>query len=84
VALTKYSDFVISVDTALVHIAAAYHKPTLAFYPNSRTPEYPSHLIWSPNNHKSIQIVSPTFTVKDIDTETLTDSVKRLSCIDKK
>ncbi|MDY7652411.1 lipopolysaccharide 1,2-N-acetylglucosaminetransferase, partial [Escherichia coli] len=49
-----------------------------------RTPEYPSHLIWSPNNHKSIQIVSPTFTVKDIDTETLTDSVKRLSCIDKK
>lgn len=32
VALTKYSDFVISVDTALVHIAAAYHKPTLAFY----------------------------------------------------
>ncbi|HFN7776506.1 TPA: hypothetical protein ACHG1X_004683, partial [Escherichia coli] len=26
----------------------------------------------------------PTFTVKDIDTETLTDSVKRLSCIDKK
>ena len=84
VALTKYSDFVISVDTALVHIAAAYHKPTLAFYPNSRTPEYPSHLIWSPNHHKSIQIVSPTYTVKDIDTETLTNSVKRLSCIDKK
>ncbi|MFL4144885.1 hypothetical protein P9371_23525, partial [Escherichia coli] len=25
-----------------------------------------------------------TYTVKDIDTETLTNSVKRLSCIDKK
>ncbi|MGS5249167.1 hypothetical protein ACVD2L_15905, partial [Escherichia coli] len=26
----------------------------------------------------------PTFTIKDIDTEILTDSVKRLICIDKK
>ncbi|EFO0324338.1 lipopolysaccharide heptosyltransferase family protein, partial [Escherichia albertii] len=78
VALTKYSDFVISVDTALVHIAAGYNKPTLAFYPNSRRPEYPSHLIWAPNNQLSIQIISPTFTVKDINAETLVRSVSRL------
>ena len=65
----------ISVDTALVHIASAYEIPTLALYPNARQTTYPSHLIWAPNNCNALQIVSPTYTVKDISLDVLTDSV---------
>lgn len=78
VALTKYSQYVISVDTALVHIAAAYEIPTLALYPNARHVTYPSYLIWAPNNCNALQVISPTFTVKDISLDILTDSVDGL------
>ena len=78
VALTKYSKFVISVDTALVHIASAYKVPTLALYPNARHPSYPSHLIWAPNNCNAIQIVSPSFTVKDISSDVIINAIDTL------
>ncbi|HAT1588963.1 TPA: glycosyltransferase family 9 protein, partial [Citrobacter farmeri] len=78
VALTKFSQYVISVDTALVHIASAYEIPTLALYPNARQTTYPSHLIWAPNNCNALQIVSPTYTVKDISLDVLTESVEDL------
>ncbi|HAT6802156.1 TPA: lipopolysaccharide 1,2-N-acetylglucosaminetransferase [Citrobacter freundii] len=78
VALTKFSQYVISVDTALVHIASAYEIPTLALYPNARQTTYPSHLIWAPNNCNALQVVSPTYTVKDISLKVLTESVEGL------
>lgn len=78
VALTKLSQYVISVDTALVHIASAYNVPTLALYPYARHPSYPSHLIWAPNNCKAVQIVSPTCTVKDISPDILVNALKAL------
>jgi len=78
VALTKFSHYVVSVDTALVHIASAYNIPTLALYPNCRHPSYPSHVIWSPNNQKAVQVVSPTFTVKDITLPVISDSLHKM------
>jgi len=78
VALTKFSRYVVSVDTALVHIASAYNIPTLALYPNCRHPSYPSHVIWSPNNKNAVQVVSPTFTVKDITLPVITDSLQKI------
>ncbi len=78
VALTKFSRYVVSVDTALVHIASAYNIPTLALYPNCRHPSYPSHVIWSPNNQNAVQVVSPTFTVKDITLSVITDSLDKM------
>lgn len=78
VALTKFSKYVITVDTALVHIASAYNIPTLALYPNARQPSYPSHLIWAPNNDNALQIVSSTYTVKDISSDLLTHSLNTL------
>lgn len=66
VALTRLCRYVISVDTALVHIASGYDKPLLAFYPKSRQEEYLSHEIWAPNNPNALQVVSPTYNAGDI------------------
>lgn len=78
VALTKLSKYVVSVDTALVHIASAFNRPLLALYPQARTAEYPSPLIWSPNNESAQQIISPTHFVADIDARTLIDGLESL------
>ncbi|NUU67648.1 glycosyltransferase family 9 protein [Enterobacteriaceae bacterium BIT-l23] len=69
VALTKYADYLISVDTALVHIASAFNVPTLAFYPKARTDKYPSPLVWAPNNELAVQVIAPDCRVSDISLE---------------
>lgn len=66
VALTKYASYIISVDTSLIHIAAAFERPILTFYPKAHADDYPSPDIWGPNNSRAIQIISPSSTVKDI------------------
>lgn len=78
VALTKFSRYVITVDTALVHIASAYKIATLALYPHAQHPSYPSHLIWSPNNTNALQVVSSTSSVKDIEPSVIINSLNIL------
>ena len=78
VALTKLSKYVVSVDTALVHIASAFNRPMLALYPQARTVEYPSPLIWAPNNECAQQIISPTHFVSDIDERMLVHGLESL------
>jgi len=78
VALTKLSKYVVSVDTALVHIASAFNRSMLALYPQARTVEYPSPLIWAPNNEYALQIISPTHFVSDIDERTLINGLEML------
>ncbi|XTZ38270.1 glycosyltransferase family 9 protein [Salmonella enterica] len=77
IALAKYCSFMISVDTALVHIASAYNRPILAIYPAARRASYPSPLIWAPNNDHALQIISQTFSVSDIDQLTLLSSLEK-------
>lgn len=71
IALVKYCNYVVSVDTALVHVASAYGRPTFALYPEARNADYPSPLIWAPNNQHALQIISPTCSVGDIDSHSL-------------
>lgn len=78
VALTKYCQYVISVDTALVHIASAYDRPTLAFYPKARHEGYPSPIIWAPNNLRAQQIISPTCSASDIESTVLLNALQKL------
>lgn len=78
VALTKLSKYVVSVDTALVHIASAFNRPMLALYPQARTAEYPSPLVWAPNSLSAQQIISPTHFVSDIDECSLINGLQML------
>lgn len=78
VALTKYCSYVITVDTALVHIAAAFDRPMLAIYPAARNQSYPSPLIWAPNNKNAVQLISSTHYVRDIDEQILLTELNRL------
>lgn len=78
VALTKYCQYVVTVDTALVHIASAFDRPTLAFYPKARHEDYPSPIIWAPNNLRAQQIISPTCSACDIEETVLLEALRKL------
>ena len=63
--LIKKSDFVISPDTSIVHIAAAFKKSMVAIYRWDNTEENQVNKdLWSPNYKEAVQVFSKDFDVK--------------------
>lgn len=58
VALIKHADLVISPDTAMVHVAAAFSKPAVTLYRQDK-PGGISSKEWGPNNDQAIQLLTP-------------------------
>ncbi|PHM72725.1 glycosyltransferase family 9 protein [Xenorhabdus kozodoii] len=56
VEIIKYSDLVISPDTSIVHVAAAYEKNTIALYGNDKHGNFVNNNVWSPGNKNAIQL----------------------------
>ena len=57
VALVKYSDFVITVDTSIVHVASTYEKKMLCVYNNRIIDrKFVNNFVWGPNYANAIQI----------------------------
>jgi ADP-heptose:LPS heptosyltransferase len=54
--LIKYSDIIITPDTSIVHIAAAFDKKTIALYRNYLDSYEKINMIWGPNNPNAIQL----------------------------
>lgn len=57
-ALIACADLVISPDTAIVHIAAAYKKPLVALYGNEMHGQYHNNDIWGPGYDAAVQIMT--------------------------
>lgn len=63
--LIKKSDFVVSPDTSIVHIAAAFKKPMAAIYRwDSSEENQVNKDLWSPNYKEAVQVFSKDFDVK--------------------
>lgn len=63
--LIKKSDFVVSPDTSIVHIAAAFKKPMAAIYRWESSEENQVNKdLWSPNYKEAVQVFSKDFDVK--------------------
>ncbi|MDR3195447.1 MAG: glycosyltransferase family 9 protein [Endomicrobium sp.] len=55
-ALIKYADIVITPDTSIVHIAAAFDKKTIALYRDYSNSYEKTDTIWGPNNPNAVQL----------------------------
>jgi ADP-heptose:LPS heptosyltransferase len=55
-ALIKYADIVITPDTSIVHIAAAFDKKTIALYRDYSNSYEKTDIIWGPNNPNAVQL----------------------------
>ncbi|SMG66875.1 LOS biosynthesis enzyme LBGB [methanotrophic bacterial endosymbiont of Bathymodiolus sp.] len=62
IALVSKADWVVSVDTAIVHIAAGLNKPLLALY----NPDKLNYSDWHPNSGKAISCFSENTSPPDI------------------
>lgn len=63
IELIRNASLVISPDTAIVHIAAGFHKPLIAFY----SPDQENFYHWQPNNNASTHILRFNKSVNDLD-----------------
>ncbi|MDC9592822.1 glycosyltransferase family 9 protein [Xenorhabdus sp. IM139775] len=57
VEIIRQSDLVISPDTSIVHVAAAYEKNTIALYGNDKHGSFVNNYVWGPRNKNAIQLV---------------------------
>lgn len=62
--LIKNSDFVITPDTSIVHISAAFKKKMIAIYRTDLDEEVKNKDLWSPNYKEAIQIFSRDLDIK--------------------
>lgn len=62
--LIKKADFVITPDTSIVHIAAAFKKKMIAVYREDLNIEVKNKNLWSPNYSDAIQVFSRDLDVK--------------------
>ncbi|MDC9596833.1 glycosyltransferase family 9 protein [Xenorhabdus anantnagensis] len=57
VEIIRQADLVISPDTSIVHVAAAYEKNTIALYGNDKHGNFVNNHVWGPGNKNAIQLV---------------------------
>ncbi|WP_434778885.1 glycosyltransferase family 9 protein [Neisseria sp. Ec49-e6-T10] len=57
VVLIKKADYIVSPDTSIVHVAAAFQKPLVTMYRKDRSDNFASKE-WGPNNSRSIQLLT--------------------------
>lgn len=56
--LVRHADLVITVDTSVVHLAAAFDVPQYAIYNNRVTAVNDNNIVWGPNNKNAIQLTT--------------------------
>ncbi|OCG10415.1 hypothetical protein A9G24_10385 [Gilliamella sp. App6-5] len=73
-SFVKHCDFVISVDTSIVHLSNAYNKPLISIYSSEIDdfdPRYQNNDVYKPNYNNAIQLIAPGDTAKNLDTQIL-------------
>ncbi|WP_426578357.1 glycosyltransferase family 9 protein [Xenorhabdus stockiae] len=77
VEIIRNSDLVISPDTSIVHVAAAYEKDIIALYGNDKHGEFINNHVWGPGNKNAIQLVQEKANSKisEIPTERILENI---------
>lgn len=79
IRIVEKTELVITPDTSIVHVAAAFQKNTVALYGNRKIGRFINNDVWAPNNSNAIQIVEEKHNdVKLIDVSMIVDAVQSL------
>lgn len=57
--LVKRAKMVVSTDTSIIHVAAAFRKNTIGLYGNRMPRGFINNSVWAPNNNNAVQIIAP-------------------------
>lgn len=81
-SLIKHCDFVISVDTSIVHLANAYNKPLISVYSSeidTFDPRYKNNDVYKPNYENAIQIIAPNNSAQNLNIMNLKHYIDQLT-----
>jgi ADP-heptose:LPS heptosyltransferase len=77
-AIAKYSDVILTVDTSIVHAANAFNKKMIALYNNDFDTEEKLSKVWAPNYEKAIQLISKTKDINGISNLDIINAINKL------
>jgi heptosyltransferase-4 len=77
-ALVKHADLVCSIDTSIVHVAAAYNKPIVILYQRDRDPVFKNSMIWGPNNPHAVPVFAEDNRLFAIEPASITAALRTL------
>lgn len=82
IALIAQCDLVISPDTSIVHIAAAYQKPLVALYGNDMHGQYSNNSVWGPGYPNAIQLQTKDkyHPISTIEVNDIINAAKNIYC----
>ena len=78
IALIKYSDMILTVDTSIVHVANVFDKKLIAVYNNDTMNEEKISQVWAPNYNNAIQLLSKKRDISSVDTTEIEESINKL------
>jgi ADP-heptose:LPS heptosyltransferase len=77
-ALVKYSDIILTVDTAIVHAANAFDKKMVSLYLDTSNREEKLSQVWAPNYKNAIQLLSKKWDISSVETSEIEESINKL------
>lgn len=78
-ALIKYSDIILTINTSVIHAANAFNKKLIAIYNNDLMREEKISQVWAPNYDNAIQLLpKPKQGLNSIETSVIINSIKSL------
>lgn len=76
-SIVKLADLIVSVDTSIGHLAAAFSKEIICVYSNEIDGKYINNYVWGPNNENALQLLSPKESAADFDTNILMNHINQ-------
>lgn len=77
-ALVKYSDIILTINTSIIHAANVFDKKMIAIYNNDLTKEEKISQVWAPNYKNAIQLLSKKWDISSVETSEIEESINKL------
>ena len=78
IALVKYSDTILTINTSIIHVANVFDKKLIAVYNNDTMNEEKISQVWAPNYNNAIQLLSKKRDINSVDTTEIEESINKL------
>ena len=78
IALVKYSDIILTINTSIIHTANVFDKKMIAIYNNDLMNEEKISQVWAPNYKNGIQLLSKDKNISSIETSQIEEAINKL------
>ena len=77
-ALVKYVDIILTINTSIIHAANAFNKQMIAIYNNDLMNEEKISQVWAPNYKNGIQLLAENGNISSVETSQIENLINKL------